>query len=61
MKRVLSKTVMNTKMTNPLKRKMKTMTMMMTKKEVTAKRAMRQVKKMKRRKMTIRCKRSLSI
>jgi len=47
-------------MTNPLKRKMKTMTMMM-KKEVTAKRAMRQVKKMKRRKMTIRCKRSLSI
>ena len=60
MKRVLSKTVMNTKMTNPLKRKMKTMTMMM-KKEVTAKRAMRQVKKMKRRKMTIRCKRSLSI
>ena len=61
MKRVLSKTVMNTKMTNPLKRKMKTMMMMMTKKEVTAKRAMRQVKKMKRRKMTIRCKRSLSI
>ena len=60
MKRVLSKTVMNTKMTNPLKRKMKTMTMMM-KKEVTAKRAMRQVKKMKRRKMTIRCKRSLLI
>jgi hypothetical protein len=59
-KRVLSKTVMNTKMTNPLKRKMKTMTMMM-KKEVTAKRAMRQVKKMKRRKMTIRCKRSLLI
>ena len=60
MKRVLSKTVMNTKMTNPLKKKMKTMTMMM-KKEVTAKRAMRQVKKMKKRKMTIRCKRSLSI
>ena len=60
MKRVLSKTVMNTKMTNPLKKKMKTMTMMM-KKEVTAKRVMRQVKKMKRRKMTIRCKRSLSI
>ena len=60
MKRVLSKTVMNTKMTNPLKRKMKTM-MMMMKKEVTAKRAMRQVKKIKRRKMTIRCKRSLSI
>ena len=60
MKRVLSKTVMNTRMTNLLKKKMKTM-MMMTKKEVTAKRGMRQVKKMKRRKMTIRCKRSLSI